>query len=447
MSRFLALFAALAVTCAPVRAQDVEVAPGVYVVPGARERSVSFRMIVKAGCADEEPTCLGTAHFLEHLVLTGRNAQHADQALRFFADGASNGWTLHAATGFSHSFPAGADAHERLDRLFAFYAARLGDFSATPAEAERERAVVRQEHDWRVAANPYAPVWRQAARFFFGDHPLGRWPIGDPEAIAGYSLEGARDFHARWYRRPSVAFVVAGPVEVERIRMIAERRLEAAGGGEGRPARGWLAPPPLPEETWTVSHADARIPERATTWWKAVRLDGTLGDPVRQAALRWVAAEFLTSRLAGSPHAELVDGQGLARLVRDVAVEIPMQGVALVSLTAAPAADVAPDHLAHAIVAYVEDLATRGVDASTLARLKQRHALAHERDSAWAQSRAARIADRLALPGPDVDPIARVAAEAEAVASLTVDDVGRFLAAVAGPGRTAMLHFLPAVSQ
>lgn len=447
MSRWFALFAVLALAWSPARAQDVEVAPGVYVVSGARERSVSFRMIVRAGCADEAPTCLGLAHFLEHLVLTGRNAQHADQALRFFADGASNGWTLHASTGFSHSFPAGEDAYERLDRLFAFYAARLGDFSATPAEAERERAVVRQEHDWRVAANPYAPVWRQAARFFFGDHPLGRWPIGDPEAIALYSLDGARDFHARWYRRPSVAFVVAGPVEAEAVGAIAARRLGEASAGEGRPPRDWLAPPALPEETWTVAHSDPRIPDRATTWWKAVRLDEAFPDPVRQAALRWVASEFLASRLAGSPNAELVDRQGLARLVRDAAVEIPMQGVALVSFTAAPGAEVGPQRLAAGVAAYVADLGARGFDAATLARLKQRHALAHERESAWAQARAARIADRLALPGPDVDPIARIAAEAEAVASLTVEEVAGFLAVLAGPGRTALLHFLPEASR
>jgi predicted Zn-dependent peptidase len=40
-------------------------------------------MVVNAGCIDEPGgVCRGLAHYLEHLILTGRNAEHADSANR-----------------------------------------------------------------------------------------------------------------------------------------------------------------------------------------------------------------------------------------------------------------------------------------------------------------------------------------------------------------------------
>ena len=58
-----------------------------------------FQMIVAAGCLDEAGgNCRGLAHYLEHLVLVGRNPEHKDAAVRFFADGYANGTTSPRAT-------------------------------------------------------------------------------------------------------------------------------------------------------------------------------------------------------------------------------------------------------------------------------------------------------------------------------------------------------------
>src|SRR3712207_9403933 len=53
-------------------------------------------------CLDEEPDCRGVAHYLEHLLLAGRNPDHTESASRFFSDGYANGWTSHKATAFVH---------------------------------------------------------------------------------------------------------------------------------------------------------------------------------------------------------------------------------------------------------------------------------------------------------------------------------------------------------
>src|SRR5712691_5514106 len=60
-----------------------------------------FQMIVYAGCLDEAGgNCRGLAHYLEHLMLVGRNPEHKDAAVRFFADGYANGWTNLRATAY-----------------------------------------------------------------------------------------------------------------------------------------------------------------------------------------------------------------------------------------------------------------------------------------------------------------------------------------------------------
>ncbi|MBL8587997.1 MAG: insulinase family protein, partial [Methylobacteriaceae bacterium] len=387
--------------------------------------------------------CRGVSHYLEHLVLVGRNAQHEDQALRFFADGASNGWTTHAATGFSHSFPSGPDAVERLDRLFAFYGARLRDFSATPADAARERNVVRQEHDWRVGSSPYVGAARAASAFLTPDHPLGRWPIADPQTIAAYTVEEAQAFHARWYRRANVAFVVAGPIDAEALRAIAEQRLPPAEPDAAPARRDWLAQPPAPTpETRVFAAADARISEPSVSLIKLV--PAPPGDHARAQAQRWLINEFLTSRLPGGPHADLVDRAEVARSLRRVGIEAPMQGLWQFTFDATPEAHVAPPALANALRDWLADFARRGLDEATLARLKQRYALAQERGARSAQSRAARLADWLAAPTAQRPDPARLADMPRLVAETTKAEIDAALAMLAAPGREAELHYAPA---
>lgn len=421
--------------------KDVEVAPGVFLSPGPRDRTVSFRMIVRAGCGDEAGGCRGVSHYLEHLVLVGRNAQHEDQALRFFADGSSNGWTMHAATGFSHSFPAGEDSAERLDRLFAFYAARLEGFDIAPQEAARERNVVLQEHNWRVGSSPYAPLWREVAAWFFPGHPLGQWAIADPATIEGYTVEAAKDFHRRWYRRDNVAFFVAGPVEAATLQAIVARRLGAAPPAAPPPARDWLTAPEITPETRLFTRADPRIVEASATLWRTVAAPPLA--PERLRAARWVLAEFLMSRLPGGPHAELVDAREIARSVRGVSIDLPLDGLAQIALTATPDGGVPPEAALEALSTYLTELARRGLDEPTLARLKQRFALGRARAERSAAARAGRLADLFSRPSRATPVFADIERGAAAVADLTVADVGAVLAALAGPGREARLIFTP----
>jgi zinc protease len=143
--RFTLLMTAILLAYLPCSslAQEKPITDRVFMVPDAKSTSIQFQMIVLAGSADETNLAqLGIAHYLEHVVLVGRNANNSETAMKFFADGSSNGSTSQRMTSYIHRFPASAaDVPARLEKLFKFYTERLTDFTIAPDEAIRERNV------------------------------------------------------------------------------------------------------------------------------------------------------------------------------------------------------------------------------------------------------------------------------------------------------------------
>src|SRR5687768_2496996 len=72
---------------------EILISDRVILVRDPQMRQTHFTLVVHAGCLDEETDCRGIAHYLEHLLLVGRNPEHTESAFRFFSDGYANGWT------------------------------------------------------------------------------------------------------------------------------------------------------------------------------------------------------------------------------------------------------------------------------------------------------------------------------------------------------------------
>jgi predicted Zn-dependent peptidase len=175
--QWLAPCALLLAFVLPVCAAEQRLGEHLFLVRDEPGTPTRFQMIVGAGCIDEAGgECRGLAHYLEHLILVGRNPEHKEIAQRFFPDGYSSGLTSRRATVYAHTMPARAEGPSAdLEKLFAFYAARLKNFTISDADAERERNVVRQEHDWRVASKPFVALARKLDRLLIPDHPAGQW--------------------------------------------------------------------------------------------------------------------------------------------------------------------------------------------------------------------------------------------------------------------------------
>lgn len=440
------LLASLAAVCfvlawnAPAKAVVEErISDRVFLVRDKPGTSTQFQMIVLAGCGDEAGgECKGLAHYLEHLVLVGRNPEHNDSAVRFFADASSNGHTSQRATVYVHGLPPrpGGPAAD-LERLFQFYAARLHDFAITEKEAERERNVVLQEHDWRVGSSPYRRFERRLDRELIPDHPSGQWTIGTRESIGALTLAEAQAFHRAWYAVNNAYFVVKADMSVEELRAIADRTLGKL-RAKRLPPRATLKQPAVPIERKDFSESDRAVKRASVLYRKLIRIEG--GDTAAQRAARSILAGFLRSRLPGSPHDVLVDRQEVANGTPFVGIDRVAPKTFVIRMSAEVAPDVETDKLRAAMEAYVDGLARLDFPQELLDRLKRRTADAKRNED----QDAAIVYNRLVNWLSNRSDYADLAQWPQRIAEVSQPAVREALVSLAAKGRVVTGSLLPA---
>jgi predicted Zn-dependent peptidase len=351
----------------------------VYLVRDKPGTPTQFNMIVHAGCADEsEGRCRGLAHYLEHLVLTGRNPEHADRAARLFPDAASNGHTSTRATVYVHSVPARADGPKAdLEKLFTFYAARLRDFAISDEEAARERNVVLQEHDWRVGSNPFRRFERRLDRELLPNHPMGLWTIGTRESIEALTVAEAKTFHRDWYAINNVYFAVKADIEPKEMRDLVERALSRL-SARTLPKRPSARQPAIAVGRQDFRETDAQVKNASVFYKKLIRMEE--GDTTPQRAARTLYLSYLRSRLPGSAYQALVDTTNLAAGDPQISIDRVAPRTYRFRITAATAPDAASEALLAGIGTYVEGLAKTPPGPEVLDRLKKRFADARAND-------------------------------------------------------------------
>ncbi len=434
---FLCMFVSLAPAIAP--AAEERVGEHLYLVRDRPGVPTHFQMIVGAGCNDEKGgVCRGLAHYLEHLMLVGRNPEHKEIALRFFPDGSSNGWTSQRATVYVHTMPAREGGPRAdLEKLFEFYAARLKDFAISVADAERERSVVRQEHDWRVGSRAFVRFARKLDRQLIPDHPAGQWTIGTVDDINGFSLDEARAFHRTWYVLNNVDFAVMADIDPATLKEIAGRTL-AGLAPRPLPPRASAKQPAVVIERTDIVEEDASIKRAGVFFKKLVQMEE--GDIYTAGAARTLITSFLTSRLPGSLYEAIVDNGKLAVGVPS----ITLSRIAPKTFTLTIGADVAPDAAPEAVLAaisnYVGQLGDTGIPAEIVTRIKTRIA-----DGFATGSKDPRVVyNRLVgwLAGRSrYENLARWPAQIDAV---THEQVAAMLKGVSGPGRIVTGTLTPA---
>lgn len=438
-----AQFSCALIAAAPLSATEEQITERVFLVRDKPGTQTHFHMIVLAGCGDEaDGQCQGMAHYLEHLVLGGRNREHSDIAVRLFPDAYSNGWTTMHATAYVHSVPAReAGPKADLEKLFTFYAARLRDFAMGEAEAVRERNVVLQEHDWRVTSSPLRRFERRLDRELLPNHPMGQWTIGTKESIDKLTLANAQSFHRTWYAINNSYFAIRADISADELKGIAERAL-AGLTPKQLPARtAAMRQPDIAAERRDFRESDTQVKRASVIYRKLVRMEDSDSQP--QRAARLVVGNFLRSRLPGSPYHALVE---TARLAAD-APAISIDRVAPKSITLRFAAEVAPDAepeaLLAAIAKYVDGLASVPLSADVIARLKNRIIAGRaneEQDPALVYNR---LISWLAARNVYKD----LRSWSERIAAVSQADVSQTLLSLSAPGKVVTGTLLPATEE
>ena len=336
----------------------------VVVIPDHRTAVVTQMIWYKVGSADETPGKSGLAHFLEHLMFKGTATHPAGEfsqtVLRI--GGNENAFTSTDYTGYFQRVP-----RDQLPRMMEFEADRMTGLVLRDENVLPERDVVLEEYNMRVANNPDARLSEQIMAALYLNHPYGRPVIGWRQEIEKLSREDALAFYKRFYAPNNATLVIAGDVDVNEIRPLAERTFGQVAPQPAIAARRMRPQEPVPAAPRTVTLSDPRVEN------PAVR--------------RYYLAPSATTAAAGeSPAldvlAQLMGGGSNSYLYRALVIDRPLavsagasyQGTALddtqftISVSPKPGVEFAA--VEQAIDAVIAEVAQNAVRAEDLERVK-----------------------------------------------------------------------------
>jgi zinc protease len=132
--------------------------------------------------------------------------------------GQENAFTSSDYTGYYQRVPG-----EHLARMMELEADRMTGLVLTHDVVRPELNVVLEEQNQRVANSPAAKLGEQVSAALYLNHPYGRPVIGWRNEIEKLTLEDALEFYGRFYGPNNAVVVIAGDVEPDQVRALAER--------------------------------------------------------------------------------------------------------------------------------------------------------------------------------------------------------------------------------
>ena len=191
----------------------------VVVVENHRSPIVTHMVWYRVGAADEPPGKSGIAHLLEHLMFKGTPSVPPGEFSKIVArmGGRDNAFTSSDYTAYFQNVAA-----DRLEAVMKMEADRMRNLTLDDHNVVTERAVVQEERRSRTDNNPQALLAERIEAALYLNHPYRRPVIGWGSEIAQLDREDALDFYKRWYAPNNAILVVAGDVQPEKVRALAE---------------------------------------------------------------------------------------------------------------------------------------------------------------------------------------------------------------------------------
>ncbi len=191
----------------------------VLVIPDHRAPVVTQMIWYKVGAADEPPGSSGIAHFLEHLMFKGTDLIPTGQFSKIIArnGGEDNAFTNHDVTAYFQRV-----AKDRLPKVMEMEADRMANLRLSEEDVATERKVILEERRSRVDNDPGSILQEQMMAALYANHPYGIPIIGWEHEIRALDREDALSFYRRFYAPDNAILVIAGDVEPEEVRRLAE---------------------------------------------------------------------------------------------------------------------------------------------------------------------------------------------------------------------------------
>jgi zinc protease len=389
----------------------------VVVIPDRRAPVVTHMIWYKVGSADEPAGVSGIAHFLEHLMFKGTEKNPAGAFSRVIAElgGQENAFTSYDYTAYFQRV-----AREHLGTVMAFEADRMTGLVLTDEVVNPERDVVLEERRSRIDGDPGAQLSEAVAASLYVNHPYGTPIIGWQHEIEKLSRKDALDFYKRFYTPNNAILVVAGDVDADTVKILAQDTYgkvarHADPGPRARPTE------PEPRAARRVQLSDPRVTQPSVSRnYLAPSYETAEGD-------RAYALDLL---------AQIMGGGTTSRIYRALVVEKGLaanagawyQGDALddgrFAIYATPRGGASLRELEAAMDAEIEKISTEGPAEAELERAKTRLVA----DTIYAQDNQAtlaRIYGASLATGGTVEEVREWPAKIRAVTAAEVRDAAR----------------------
>ena len=367
--------------------QQFQLSNGMQLIvqPDRRAPTAVHMVWVRTGAMDEVDGTSGVAHVLEHMMFKGTAAVPPGDFSRRVAalGGSENAFTSQDYTGFFQQIPA-----NRLEDVMRLESDRFANNQWPDAEFKKEIEVVKEERRMRTEDQPRALLWEQLNAAAFVASPYRRPIVGWMSDLDAMVPDDVRQFHRQWYVPGNAVVVVAGDVDVQQVRALAEKYYG------GIPAR---AVPARKPRTEPVQRGLRRIEVKAPAEqayvalaFRAPRLASVdaASDEDRDA----LALVVLSAVLSGYDGARLERAltQGPQRVAdsADSSASVMGRGPGQFLLTAVPAQGKTPRQVEDALRAELARIAREGVNSAELERVKTQWIAAkvYERDSLFRQA-------------------------------------------------------------
>lgn len=397
----MACISSVAFAQAPIPVEQFTLANGLTVIvkPDHRAPTVAHMLWVRVGSMDEVDGTSGVAHALEHMMFKGTPTVKAGEFSRRVAalGGQENAFTGRDNTGYYQQIPA-----SRLEDVMRLEADRFAHSQWADDEFKREIEVVKEERRMRTEESPHAMLQEQASAVTFLASPYRRPIVGWMSDLDAMTPGDVRSFYQRWYVPANAALVVAGDVEVARVKKLAEKYY------------GPIAARPVPErkprsepEQAGLRRIDFKAPASqayVSMAFKVPKVAAADLTPASGAASPTLAAS--RDALALTVLSAVLDGYSGARLERslvqgqgqtggrvadsaDASSGLFGRGPQLFTLDGVPAAGKTTQQVADALRQQVALVAQGGVSEAELNRVKTQWVASetYKLDSVFSQAR------------------------------------------------------------
>ncbi len=227
----------------------------VVVIEDHRAPVVVHMVWYKIGSADEPVGVSGVAHFLEHLLFKGTDVLAPGE---FSATIAANGGSDNAFTSYDYTAYFQRVAADRLELMMQMESDRMNNLQITEGDIETERKVILEERNQRTENNPNALAGEQFRAAQYQNHRYGVPIIGWKHEMEQLDLEDALGFYDLYYSPNNAVLVVAGDVEPDEVKALAETYYGVIPAEDQLPERIRPEEPPQRAER-RITYVDQRV--------------------------------------------------------------------------------------------------------------------------------------------------------------------------------------------